>query len=141
MQHGPAMHMGAMSKKRAAYEVALKGKTQIAEGTYAFVFEKPKEFRFNAGQHVRMTLIDPVETGPEGNSRFFTMASTPQEPDLVFALRMRDIAFKRVLSSMQAGEKVLIEILLEIILYCDMVQFIYFQTGGFCGCRMIGNTK
>ena len=113
MQHGPAMHMGAMSKKRAAHEVALKGKKQIAEGTYEFVFEKPEGFRFNAGQHVRMTLIDPPETDAEGNSRFFTMASTPQEPDLVFAMRMRDTAFKRVLTRMQVGEKALIEILLE----------------------------
>jgi len=113
MQHGPAMHMGPMSKKRAAYEVALKDKKQIAEGTYEFVFEKPAGFRFNAGQHIRITLIDPPETDVEGNSRFFTIASAPQEPDLVFAMRMRDTAFKRVLSRMQAYEKVMIEILLE----------------------------
>src|SRR6266511_5428007 len=113
MQHGPAMHMRSMPKKRAAYEVALKSKKQIAEGTHAFVFEKPEGFRFIAGQHVRMTLIDPLETDTEGDSRFFTIASTPQEPDLVFAMRMRDTAFKRVLSRMQVGEKVLIEILLE----------------------------
>jgi ferredoxin-NADP reductase len=113
MKHGPAMHLGSMSKKRAAYEVALKSKQQIAEGTYEFVFEKPEEFRFNAGQHVRMTLIDPPENDTQGNSRFFTIASTPQEPDLVFAMRMRDTTFKRVLSHMHVGEKVLIEILLE----------------------------
>jgi ferredoxin-NADP reductase len=107
------MHMGAMSKEKAAYEVTLKGQQQIAAGTHAFTFEKPEGFHFNAGQHVRMTLMDPPETDDEGNSRFFTMASTPQEPDLVFALRMRDTAFKRVLGRMRPGEKVLIEILLE----------------------------
>jgi ferredoxin-NADP reductase len=105
--------MGSMSKKRVAYEVALNGKQQIAEGTYAFTFEKPEGFHFYAGQHVRMTLIDPTETDAEGDSRFFTMASTPQEPDLVFAMRMRDTAFKRVLRRMRPGEKVLIEMLLE----------------------------
>ncbi len=113
MQHGQAMHMESMSKKRAAYEIVLKSKKQIAEGTYAFVFEKPEGFRFNAGQHVRITLIDPPETDTEGNSRFFTMASTPQEPDLVFTMRIRDTTFKRVLTRMQVGEKVLMEILLE----------------------------
>jgi len=102
-----------MTKKRVACEVALKGKEQIAEGTYAFVFEKPKEFRFLGGQHVRMTLINPSETDAKGNSRFFTIASTPQETDLVFSMRMRDTAFKRLLSSMQVGEKVRIEMLLE----------------------------
>jgi ferredoxin-NADP reductase len=113
MQHCPAMHMGIMSKKPVVYEVALKGKKQVAEGTHLFVFEKPAGFHFNAGQHVRMSLIRPPETDAEGNRRFFTMASTPHEPDLVFAMRMRDTAFKRVLNRMQPGERVLIEILLE----------------------------
>lgn len=135
MQHGPGMHMGAMSKKRAAYEVALKSKNQIAEGTYEFVFEKPVGFRFNAGQHVRMMLIDPAETDAEGNSRFFTLASTPQESDLVFAMRMRDTAFKRSLRRMQAGEKVLIEILLEsphgsFVLHEDVSKPAVFIVGG-----------
>ena len=46
MQHGPAMHMGPVSKKQVAYRVALKSKQQIAEGTYEFVFEKPDGFHF-----------------------------------------------------------------------------------------------
>jgi ferredoxin-NADP reductase len=128
-------HMGSMSKKRAAWEVALKGRKQIAEGTYAFTFEKPEGFHFNAGQHVRMTLIDPAETDAEGNSRFFTIASTPQEPDLVFAMRMRDSAFKRVLSRMRPGERVLIEMLLEsphgsFVLHEDASKPAVFVVGG-----------
>ncbi len=135
MQHGPAMHMGAMSKQRVAYEVALKSKQQIAEGTYEYVFEKPDGFRFNASQHVRLTLIDPPETDTEGNSRFFTIASTPQEPNLVFAMRMRDTAFKRALSRMQVGEKVLIEMLLvsprgSFVLHEDKSKPAVFIVGG-----------
>jgi ferredoxin-NADP reductase len=61
------------SMKKTAFEVALKDKKQIAEGTYAFTFEKPKGFQFKAGQHVRMTLIDPPETDSEGDSRFFSL--------------------------------------------------------------------
>lgn len=76
MQHGPEMHMVSTSKKRAAYKVSLKSKQQITEDTYEFVFERPEEFHFNAGQHVRMTLIDPPENDTEENSRFFTIAST-----------------------------------------------------------------
>jgi ferredoxin-NADP reductase len=104
--------MGSMEKKRVGYEVALKGKKKIAEGTYEFTFEKPKGFTFAAGKHVRVTLIDPPETDAEGNSRFLTLASTPAEPNLVFAMRMRDTAFKRVLGRMKPGEKVLVEMLL-----------------------------
>ena len=113
MQHGPSMHAG-VPKEIVSYEVALKDKKQIAESTYAFVFDKPSELRFKAGQHVRMTLINPPETDDEGNSRFFSFASTPQETGLTFAMRMRDTAFKRVMSRMQIGEKVKIEKRLDI---------------------------
>jgi ferredoxin-NADP reductase len=96
-----------------AYEVALKGKKQIAEGTMAFVFEKPNGFHFQAGQHIRMTLVQPPETDSKGKRRFFSLANSPQEKDLVIALRMRDTAFKRVLGRLPIGDKVLIEIMLH----------------------------
>ena len=109
------MHGSAMSSmKKAEFQVALKSKKQIAEGTWAFTFEKPEGFTFKAGQHIRMTLLNPPETDSEGNSRFFSPASSPQDTGLVIALRMRDTAFKRVLSRMQIGEKVLIQILLGV---------------------------
>ncbi len=101
------------SMEKASFEIALKGKKQIAVGTYAFIFEKPKDFHFNAGQHVRMTLLNPAETDSKGNSRFMTLANTPTEKDLVIAMRMTDSAFKKVLGQMQVGEKVLIQILLH----------------------------
>ncbi len=63
--------------------MALKSKKQIAEGTMAFTFERPEKFKFKAGQHIRMTLIDPPATDDEGNSRFLSIASTPQDTDLV----------------------------------------------------------
>lgn len=121
--------------KKSAFEVALKGKKQIAEGTYAFVFEKPEGFFFRAGQHIRMTLINPPETDSEGNSRFFSLANSPQETDLVFAMRMRDTAFKRVLKCMQVKDKALIEILLEIphgsfLLHDDASKPAIFLIGG-----------
>lgn len=100
--------------KRAAFDIALMAKAEIADGTIAFTFEKPPGFRFKAGQHVRMTLIDPPETDAEGNVRFYSLACSPQDPDLVFAMRMRDTAFKRVLANMLIGEKVKIEILLNV---------------------------
>jgi ferredoxin-NADP reductase len=111
--HYPPKH-SMPSMKKTAFEVALKDKKQIAEGTFAFTFEKPNGFHFRAGQHVRMTLIDPPETDSEGNSRFFSLASSPQEKDLLIAMRMRDTAFKRVMEGMQSGDKVLIEILQDV---------------------------
>lgn len=106
--------MGMSSMKKASFEIALKGKKQIAEGTIIFIFEKPQGFTFKAGQHLRMTLINPPETDNEGDSRFFSLANTPQDPDIVIAMRMRDTAFKRVLKNMRIGEKVLIQIMIGV---------------------------
>ena len=112
--HFPSGHSGPPdSKNILAYEVVLKGKKKIAEGTYTFIFEKPEKFHFRAGQHIRMTLLNPPETDKEGNSRFFSIASTPQEKELVIAMRMRDTAFKRVLGKMEAGDKVKIQMRLD----------------------------
>ncbi len=119
MHHNPNMHDNFLlshlkpSKQIIGYEVAFKGKAQIAEGTMAFTFEKPKDFHFQAGQHVRMTLLNPAETDSKGNRRFLTIASTPQEKDLVVAMRMTGTAFKRSLDTMKVGEKVLVEMMLH----------------------------
>lgn len=105
MIHSPFMHFKP-SMKKASFEVALKGKKQIAEGTFEFVFEKPKGFTFKAGQHVRMTL--------KGDSRFLTLVNTPQEKNLIVAMRMSGSAFKISLNDLKIGEKVLIQILLNV---------------------------
>jgi ferredoxin-NADP reductase len=110
--HGHSL-LNHVLMKRAAFDVALKEKQPIAEGTVAFRFEKPNGFQMQAGQHIRMTLIDPPETDSEGNSRFFSLANAPHEADLLIAMRMRETAFKRVLGRMPMGDKVRIEIPLK----------------------------
>jgi ferredoxin-NADP reductase len=47
--------------------------------------------------------------GPEGNKRAFSVASSPQEPILMVATRMRDTAFTRVLKGTPVGSEVKIE--------------------------------
>lgn len=91
------------------FEVALKNKKEIAEGTTAFFFEKPERFTFRAGQHVEMKLIHPPETDGEGNSRMFSLVNSPSEDMIIIATRMRDTAFKRVLGHIPIGGKVTIE--------------------------------
>ena len=75
----------------------LLRREEVAEGTMAFHFEKPSGFKFKAGQFADVTLIDPPETDAEGNTRTFSIASSPFENELVFTTRMRDTAFKRSL--------------------------------------------
>lgn len=84
-------------------EIWLARRELVAKDTMAFYFDKPPEFRHLAGQSLTMTLIDPPQTGGEGDARTFTIAAAPHEPRLMIATRMRDTAFRRVLMSMPIG--------------------------------------
>jgi ferredoxin-NADP reductase len=88
------------------YETTLTASETVAEGTMAFHFAKPADFKFQAGQSMNVSLIDPPETDGKGNARSFSIASAPHETELVIATRMRDTAFKRVLKAMPAGGRV-----------------------------------
>lgn len=88
------------------FKIKLKTKHEVAAGTTAFYFEKPDGFEYTAGQFAELTLIDPQETDAEGNTRPFSIAAAPFEPDLCFTTRMRDTAFKRVLSTLPLGGEV-----------------------------------
>ncbi len=91
------------------YKVKLKCKREIAEGTMAFHFEKPAGFVYKAGQFADCTLINPTETDAKGNTRTFSLASATYEDDIIFATRMRDTAFKRVLKTMEAGTELTLD--------------------------------
>jgi ferredoxin-NADP reductase len=93
----------------AQYQVKLRRRLEIAAGTMAFFFEKPREFAFLPGQAVDLTLLNPLETDAEGSTRAFSIASAPSEEDLMFATRMRDTAFKRVLGRLPLGSSVKLE--------------------------------
>ena len=91
------------------YKVKLKARNEVAADTMAFWFEKPKGFAYKAGQYVDYTLINPLETDAEGNTRGFSLASAPYEDDLMSATRMRDSAFKRVLKTMALGTELTLD--------------------------------
>jgi ferredoxin-NADP reductase len=78
----------------------------IRSNLATFHFDKPGGFVFKAGQFCDFTLINPGETDAEGNIRGFSLASAPYERDLMFATRMRDTAFKRVLRTLEIGTEV-----------------------------------
>ncbi|ART82272.1 oxidoreductase [Oceanisphaera profunda] len=93
----------------AKYQLQLVRKQTVAEGTLAFYFKKPAGFSFKAGQCAQFTLIDPPKTDDEGNSRYFSYASTPDEPELMIATRIRDSAFKQVLSQLEPGSELVMK--------------------------------
>jgi ferredoxin-NADP reductase len=89
--------------------VKLKKRSEVAERTIAFGFEKPANFKFRAGQFLEMTLLNPPQTDSEGNTRAFSITSAPHEEMLMVATRMRDSAFKRVLGTLPLETEVKVE--------------------------------
>jgi len=88
------------------FKIRLMNRTEVAEGTIAFHFEKPASLQFEAGQHAELTLLNPSENDFEGSSRIFSFASAPFEPELMFATRIQDTAFKRVLKASPIGTEI-----------------------------------
>lgn len=101
--------MGSAAAAPEYFTAKLKGRREVAERTLACEFERPTGFEFKAGQSIDMTLLNPPETDAEGDKRAFSVASAPHENTLMFATRLRDTAFKRVLQSLPLGSEVKIE--------------------------------
>lgn len=115
----------------AVHEARLLRRETVAEGTIAFHFSKPAGFRHRAGQSLLLTLVDPPQTDGEGNSRTFTVASAPHEPELMIATRMRDTAFKRVLRTAPIGTTVSLDGPNgEMVLHEDVARPAVFLAGG-----------
>lgn len=85
--------------------VRLLDRYPIAEQTLAFELERPPGFDFKAGQFAEITWIDPPEIDDRGNTRAFFITSAPEDRRLTFATRLRDIAFKRILSTAPLGAR------------------------------------
>lgn len=98
-----------MSVLVSSHTAELKQREKVAEGTLAFHLERPRGFEFRAGQSIDLTLIDPPESDPEGNSRAFSIASAPYEDELLVATRMRDTAFKHILQALPIGSSVKVD--------------------------------
>lgn len=88
-----------------SYQVKLASREQLAEGTFAFRFEKPAGFNFKAGQAVVLELLD-APPGDGQKRRTFSLVSAPFETTLATATRMRDTAFKRALKALPDGASV-----------------------------------
>lgn len=91
------------------WRIKLTGREEIAELTMAFHFKKPEDLEFTAGQFVDLSLINPPEIDSAGASRTLTIASAPFENELMFAMRIRNTAFKRVLRELPLGSESLID--------------------------------
>jgi ferredoxin-NADP reductase len=96
-------------KTSSTYLLKLINRREVAKQTMAFCFEKPDAFTFTPGQWIGVTLLNPPENDAEGETRTFSIASAPHEDFIMVATRMRDTAFKRVLSNLAPGVEVKID--------------------------------
>ena len=93
----------------SAYRSTLLGRTEVAEGTMAFQFEKPKGFVFKAGQYIDLTLLGSQPGSSNGLTHTFSIASSPSDEELVVTTRMRNTVFKQALSTLPIGSGARIE--------------------------------
>ncbi|TSC90448.1 MAG: oxidoreductase FAD/NAD(P)-binding [Microgenomates group bacterium Gr01-1014_5] len=89
------------------FKVKLTDKRQEASGTKTFLFEKPKDFEYIAGQYAYFTLPELKFPDPRGKIRHFTLSSSPTEDYLSITVRMRkESGYKMTLDSLPLGAKI-----------------------------------
>jgi ferredoxin-NADP reductase len=93
----------------SAYHGTLLGRTNVAEGTMAFQFEKPQDFVFKAGQYIDLTLLGSRPGSSTGLTHTFSIASSPSDDEILVTTRVRSTVFKQALSILPLGSGVNIE--------------------------------
>jgi len=88
------------------YASRLLSRTEVAHGTVAFRFKRPKDFLFRAGQSIDLTLLGVRPDGSDRLTHTFSIASSPFIEEILIGTRIRDSAFKRALSILPLGTHV-----------------------------------
>lgn len=66
--------------------LAIDSVSEVARGTYNFYFKKDKKLDFLPGQYMEFTLADDMADS-RGNRRYFTLASSPTEEDIILGIK------------------------------------------------------
>ena len=86
--------------------VTLKDRKVIQNNNIAMWFDrKGSDFSFEPGQYAKITLLEPVYNDKEGNSRLFSVASSPKKDYVMFTTRALDSAFNKNILEMPIGAK------------------------------------
>lgn len=82
----------------------LKKKNHLTADIWQFVFEKPANFSYQAGQYMQFSLPDQ-QADDRGAKRWFTLSSSPSESDLCITTRMveKHSTFKGDLDKLAIG--------------------------------------
>lgn len=121
----PAMHVGSLySTPELAlllgnifvYIVSPKGRLMLtlrernilAENVYEFVFEPNRKLSYSPGQYLEWTLPGGFGVDAKGNRRYFTIASSPEDPYIRLGVKFYEpgSSFKKKLLALQIGETI-----------------------------------
>lgn len=86
----------------------LKERTEIGRGIMSFTFPRPTGFTHGQGQYMEWTL--PLKKGDSrGARRYFSIASSPTEPDLMIAARFspKPSRYKEEMARMKMGDLIM----------------------------------
>lgn len=78
---------------------------KVADGTVLLRVEKPDGYNFSAGASANVVLQSPQGV----QSRILSIASSPSEPHIEFAVRVTDSYFKTALSELKPGQSISLE--------------------------------
>lgn len=89
--------------------VTFKQKINLAKDTLGFVFTPNKKLAFLPGQYVEWTLAQKKQD-TRGNRRYFTIASSPTEPDIQLGIKYypNPSQFKQALAEIKPDTKMMI---------------------------------
>lgn len=89
------------------FKLKLQDKLDEAKGTKTFIFEKPRGFTYKAGQYMYFTLPKLKYPDSRGNTRHFTLSSSPTEDFLSITVRIRkESGYKKTLDSLEPGYEI-----------------------------------
>lgn len=110
----------------------LLKKEQLSPNVYGFSFASDQPLQFKPGQYLEWTLPE-LHADTRGNRRYFTIASSPTESDVLLGVRTytEGSSFKKGLLAMTAGDPIVVSQLSgEFILPKNKAQKLVFIAGG-----------
>lgn len=91
-------------------KVNIQSVSKVAKDTFEISFTRPKDFKFEAGQHMHVYLDKLKYPDPKGASRVMSICSSPYDNSkLSIAFRSTGSGYKNTLIEMKPGDSVFIE--------------------------------
>jgi len=115
-----------------ALGLRLKRKIQLTPDVYDFIFARPPQMAFAPGQYMEWTL-GHADADSRGNRRYFTLASSPTEPELRVGVKFyqHSSSFKKAMLAMDAETEIVANQLAgDFVLPADPNEKLVFLAGG-----------